>query len=379
MRDDFVWRADAEAVEAGYRPSYVDLGHLAGDEALLAARRRMLTADLDLWMLMRRREPDFDGTIGALVAIYTTHERSPLRKLRPSTIRTYRTVAAAVRSLVGSRWLDSVTGLDVMTWSDDWSGGGARRARAMQMRNVLVCAAQFGVALRLAGAAELLSVIRATKRTFARPRPRSTVISTKEVVRLRAAAHAHGAPARALAYALVFETTLRLFDVIGQWSPEGAGSSDALGGAMTWNGLRWSDIDDDLVLRVVPTKTAGTTARSIAFPLALAPMVMEELAHWNDRRGPVIVASRTGRPYKHGGFRDGWLKDRQAAGVARGAWARDLRASGITEGRAAGASLDDAARVAGHSSSRITGAVYDRAQIEAAVRFAEARRAFRAN
>ena len=54
-------------------------------------------------------------------------------------------------------------------------------------------------------------------------------------------------------------------------------------------------------------------------------------------------------------------------------WARDLRASGITEGRAANASIDDAAKVAGHSGKRTTATVYDRAVLEAAGCFADAR------
>ncbi|MGO4836355.1 hypothetical protein AB4144_29340, partial [Rhizobiaceae sp. 2RAB30] len=72
-------------------------------------------------------------------------------------------------------------------------------------------------------------------------------------------------------------------------------------------------------------------------------------------------------------FANRFAKDRTAAGLDKSFWAWDLRASGITEGRAADASTDDAAKVAGHSSKRTTAKIYDRAVLEAADRFAEAR------
>ena len=63
---------------------------------------------------------------------------------------------------------------------------------------------------------------------------------------------------------------------------------------------------------------------------------------------------------------------RKVADLPANLWARNLRASGITEGRAANASTDDAAKVAGHS-KRTSAKVYDRAVLEAADRFADAR------
>lgn len=44
-------------------------------------------------------------------------------------------------------------------------------------------------------------------------------MTADDVVRLRQAAHAAGRPSSALAYALVFETAIRLWDIIGQWVP----------------------------------------------------------------------------------------------------------------------------------------------------------------
>src|SRR5690606_34499919 len=76
-------------------------------------------------------------------------------------------------------------------------------------------------------------------------------------------------------------------------------------------------------------------------------------------------------------FSEGWRRDRKAVGLPDYIWARDLRASGITEARVAGVATDDAGKVAGHASTRTTADVYDRAVLEAAERFADARVALR--
>lgn len=87
----------------------------------------------------------------------------------------------------------------------------------------------------------------------------------------------------------------------------------------------------------------------------------------------MVVSEQSGLPYRASIFAQRWTVDRKAAGLPSNLWARDLRASGITEGRASNVSTDDAAKVAGHSSKRTTAAVYDRAVLEAADRFADAR------
>lgn len=87
----------------------------------------------------------------------------------------------------------------------------------------------------------------------------------------------------------------------------------------------------------------------------------------------MIVSEETGLPYQEQPWRRRFKKDRLAAGIDSSVWARDLRASGITEGRASDVSIDDAAKVAGHSSPRTTKKVYDRAVLEASERFADAR------
>lgn len=377
-----VWHARADAVHAGYQPKAVDLSHLKDKPDMLRARCAVLQADLNLWMTGYRRwkAPD-DGSIASLLDTYMSHPESPYHQLRPNTIDTYASHAGYLRAMIGERIVSSITGMDLMRWNREWSAGGRHLAKSQQMRTVLLSACAFGAALNMDGCAALSGVIRETRRTFKSPKARTQILTADQVAAVRRAAHEADSPSRALAYAIVFETTLRLFDVIGQWWPADRMESDVLDhDGRTWAGLRWEDVDDDLILRYVPSKTAGSTGKSIAFPLRSAPMIMEELRYWpaKKRAGPMIVNERTFLPYDTDRFQRGWRKDRAAAKLPGDVWARDLRASGITEARAAGVLLDDAAKVAGHATTKTTGDIYDRALVEAATRFADARRKLRA-
>jgi hypothetical protein len=109
-------------------------------------------------------------------------------------------------------------------------------------------------------------------------------------------------------------------------------------------------------------------------------MVVEELSRVSPeaRKGPLIVNERTGLPYGEQAFQNVWKAVRNAAGLSPKLWNRDIRAGGITEGGEAGASADDRAKVAGHSTPRMVRSVYDRQDgLIAASRVAEARVKFR--
>jgi hypothetical protein len=378
------WLPPQEAIAAGYRPSRVALDHLADRPELLKARCAALNADLRLWLAGYRDDPAvFDGSLRNLLVLYQQHPESSYQALRPWTQATYASYLSYLRATVGERPIESITGLDLVRWQRDWTAGGVHLAKAMQLRTVLLSASRFGASLRAPGCAEFATVIRETRRGFGRPRPRDAVLTATDVAAARKAAHAAGRPSRAMVYAIVYETTLRLYDVIGRWWPaDRAPASEVVDGqGRLWVGLCWEDIDDDLVLRYVPSKTAGSTGLGILYPLATAaPMVMQELRHHplKRRAGPLIVNERTGLPYTPGAFQRGWREDRAALGLDNNIWARDMRASGITEARAGGAALDDAGKVAGHAGTRTTGSVYDRAALEAAERFAAARLKLRA-
>ncbi|MBZ9973456.1 integrase [Mesorhizobium sp. BR1-1-12] len=390
------WRAPSWYLPHGSDkpPENVNLSPLADKPDELLKRCQGYESEALAWRAgVRGHVGSFDGTFGQIIQKYLHDEESTFRALRPSSRHPYEFYANRLHYELGDKRIDEVTGLDLKRWHERWSESGEKLAASKMMRAVLDAAISFSImsakpgSPELRAASELREVLKTASRKIPNPRRRESVITADQVVALRAAAHADNRPSCALVYAMVFETTLRLWDVIGQWWPMDAPLiSDVVMAPHTsmkeskkWFGIRWEDIDASLVLRYVPSKTSAKTGLAVTYPLTRAPMVMEELAHWPDdkRRGPLIVADGTGLPYSSNYFGEQWRKDRKAAGISDKIWARDLRASGITEGRASGVSTDDAAKVAGHASTKTTAAVYDRATLEAAERFADARAAKR--
>ncbi|MER9697610.1 hypothetical protein [Mesorhizobium sp. M0146] len=367
------WVPPKRDIKAGYVPKTRALAHVDSPSQIVALCEAY-NADLRLWRTgYNRPAEDWDYTIGMLLNRYQSDADSPYQSLRPGSLVPYRHYVPKLIDEVGKRLVTTVTGVDLMRWHKVWADGDRLLAASAMKRAVLAASVSYGVMLRFDGCADFLAVIKETNKKIPQPRRREHVITAEQVVAARTSAHANGRPGWALAYALAFETTLRLWDVIGQWVPLATeGVSDVTAYGKKWFGLRWECIGPDMVLRYVPSKTSGKTGKTVTYPLARAPMVLEELAHWPEpRRGPVVLFGK--RPALAAHFQKGWRTDATAAGIDTKVWARDLRASGITEARAGDANLDDAAMVAGHAGTHTTGTVYDRANLQAAERFADAR------
>lgn len=384
------WRPPEWYLPDGKKAPHVNLSPLAGNPDQIISRCQSLQSEALAWKAgVRGHIGSFDGTFGQIIKKYLNDEDSSFKALRPGSRHPYEFYAKRLEYELGELRVDEVSGVDLKRWHERWSASGEKLAASKMMRAVLDAAIAFTIMSSKAGtpefraASELREILKTASRKIPNPKRRESIVTADQVVALRAAAHADNRPACALVYAMVFETTLRLWDVIGQWWPMDAplisdvvmSPHTSMREAKKWFGLRWEDVGPDLVLRYMPSKTSAKTGLSVTFPLARAPMVMEELAHWpvEKRTGPMIIADGTGMPYSSNYFGEFWRKDREAVGLPANIWARDLRASGITEGRASGASTDDAAKVAGHASTKTTAAVYDRATLEASERFADAR------
>jgi integrase len=141
----------------------------------------------------------------------------------------------------------------------------------------------------------------------------------------------------------------------------------------------WSQIDENMILRYSPSKTAFTSGATVMLDLSMMPMVVEELEKVpvEARRGPLIINPRTGLPYRNWYFGEVWRQVRKITGIRKEVWNRDMRAAGVTEGRQANAPTDDLAKQAGHANKRTTAKVYDRDRLEAHRRVAQARAAYR--
>jgi integrase len=379
------WIADEAAIKAGYPVKCVNLARYRDNPDMLRSRCVRLQAEMLLWVNGQRNSlPAFDGTFGSLIELYTSDPESSYHKLKPSSRHPYGVYAGKLKGHIGERRIDACDGRDVRKWFKVWAGvedlrsPNAKIPAARMGLTVLKSAVSFGVMCRLAGCAAFSAILREMEFPTNRRRPFAPTVSQVEAV--IAAAHAAGAPGRALAYAIQFETTLRQWDVTGQWVPLAEqGPSAVIDGDRKWLGPTWSQVDEHLVLRLTHAKTAEMSGARSAYDLKLCPLVMRELAKMPPERrtGPLVIDERTGLPYRYDRFKDAWHADFKAAGIPAKVWNRDLRAGGVTEGGKAGASLEDRSKVAGHTDQRTTADVYDRDVLEAHRRVAKARTAWR--
>lgn len=378
------WYASEAAIKSGYPVKYVDLKQHIDSPALLVDRCRRLQSEMKRWMSGQKvAAPAFDGTFKSLLQLYQTDPDSPFNtSLKPAVVLTYTVYLKKLIAHIGARRIDLCDGRDAMKWFAEWRKGPERDqlGAARMALAVLKSAISFGIICRLPGCKALQDVLGELR--FETLKPRSFAPTAEQITAARHAAHAAGAPLRALAYAILFETTLRPGDVIGQWIPRHDPRLSAVHHrGEKWIGLTWTAIDDKLILaKVKPAKTESTTEVEVSFDLAVCPMVIEELAliPVEKRAGPLIIAEANGRPYSYDMWRRGWRADFAAAGLPAKMWARDMRAGGISEGAKSGASRDDRRTVAGHADESQT-IEYERGTVslEAHRRVAAARTAFR--
>jgi hypothetical protein len=154
--------------------------------------------------------------------------------------------------------------------------------------------------------------------------------------------------------------------VIGEWVPQKErGTSDVLHEGMKWMaGVRWSEIDHNMILRHITSKRQ----KELVVDLKLAPMVLDELAIMLARdgitapvtrdllpaSGPIILREWQKRPYKMHDFRRMWRAIADAAGVPKEVKNMDSRAGAISEATDAGATLEDVRHAATHSDVSMT-------------------------
>ena len=161
-----------------------------------------------------------------------------------------------------------------------------------------------------------------------------------------------------------------------QLAPKRRRPGQKINGRVWANGLLWSDISAEWLLRKTTTKT-GTP---MSFDLTLMPMALDELrlVPAAKRDGPVIVDENAGRPYAENRYQQEWRKVADAAGVPRGVFNLDARAGGATEADVAGAARSDLQRGMGHSDPKTTTRYVRGDTLSAACRLASARAAHRA-
>jgi hypothetical protein len=340
------WTAKPDLVRVGYTPKTVRL-HYAPDDPALAARCRVLQAEMLAWAAGNRRTVGrYDGTFASLVRFYETHPDSPYHELRPSTAKTYSKTMALLMRHKGARRVDRVDGGDIGRWYKELVEAHSK-GWAYFTVNVFKAVVSFGASKRIEECRTLRAELQATR--FHAPSPRKERLTYGQVTAFREAAHAMDLEWMALVLTFQFECSLRRRDVIGEWVDDEAGTDGIRNGKRIWrDGLTWSHIEHG-VLRKLISKTAFTSELEAAHAVADYPDLVHELSRVEHRVGPIVINNRTGLPPTEAQCRHYFRLIARQAGIPDSIWNMDARAGAVTEAYEAGATEEEAKALATHS------------------------------
>ncbi len=262
--------------------------------------------------------PVLDGTIGSLIRAYRAHPNSPYQKLRRNVRNNYDHIIARIDAELGHKQLAEIDAELIMRVYESWAAGG-KYSMGHSFAGKLRLLSSFGMNVLKDDAATRLSVIM-SKLRFKIPEARVERLTTEHVKAIRAAAHREfGWHSMALAQALQFELMLKQGDVIGEWVPASEpGISDVFKGSEKWvRGLRWSNIDENMILRHTITTGRRNEPKEIDIDLKQAPMVLEELSLLGERprSGPMIVCEASDLPWTQTEYRRKWRMIANEAGI----------------------------------------------------------------
>jgi hypothetical protein len=276
-------------------------------------------------------------TLKQLIGHYRTDPDSRFAKLSYAVRIKQDRLLKRIDRDYGHQQLRSIRARTLMAWYDIWASGG-KWAMAYEMIVRLRVLFSFGFTLLEDQECDRLRKI-LEQRRFRTLGPRSVEITKEHVQAIRTTANEHfGWPSIGLTQAVQYELLLPQKDVIGEWVPVSEpGESDVVWKDKKWlRGLRWSNIDKDLVLRHV----VGAGGRPIEVDLRTAPMVLEELRLVAGKeeteplptQGPIILCDVTGMPWRTVEFRRKWRLVAKMAGVPDRVKNRDSVPAGMIDG-----------------------------------------------
>jgi hypothetical protein len=362
------WQARTDLIKKGYAPQTARLW--AGTEPTeieashISVQCRRLQSD----MLMFAREEGFVSdkpplTLGELIVKYQTDPDSTYHKKRFAVRKNHNIMLRRISATHGAELLADIKARLLKSWHKEWSGDGVKVAIAHAFVGHLRTIFGFGFTMLEDKECERLCAVMHLMK-FPMPKPRTERLTADQAVALRVAGHKRGWDSIALAQSLQFELMLRQKDVIGEWVPVSEpGISATVGPKGKWlMGLRWEEIDDNLILKHNTSKRG----KDIEVNLRLAPMVLEELSlHIRTpianltrsslpASGPVILCEVTGYPWSTMEFRRKWRILATAAGIPKTVRNMDSRAGAISEATDAGADLEHVRHAATHSDIGMT-------------------------
>jgi hypothetical protein len=383
------WIARQDLVKRGYRPKYLRLWR--GNEPSDAERKwlsdRCTTQQNEMLAWARgvaTPKAPRGNNLGRLMHRYCTDTLSNYYKgqhamdggLEYCTRRYYDRLMAqlgetkwtdeedGVERIASETSIEEIKGRTIHLWHQKWSHNGRKVSMGHALVGMLRTLVNFGAAyfddLECARVSIILSKLK-----FDNGQPRTVRITRDQVIAIAASARPT-LPMVSLAQVLQFEFGWRQKDVIGEWLPQSERSklSEILDGNMKWvKGLRWEEIDADLVVHHITSKR-----KKLSEPdLKLAPLTLAELGRmWpgcyeidGDKiiphrdvlpaKGPVILDLGPHIPYYADDFREEWRKHAVACNVPLNVQNRDTRAGAVSEAIALGANPEHVRDMATHS------------------------------
>jgi Phage integrase family len=290
-----------------------------------------------------------------LIDAYQTDHLSRFHKLRFSVRKNHAALLKRIRDRHGATPIASITGRTLVEWHAQWQGGdkvSMAHAFISQIRTI----SGFGFTmLSDPHCKDLSHMLRDASLRFEMAPPRVDRLTFEQVEAVRHWAHQIGFHSIALAQAIQFELMIRQKDVIGEWIPQSE-PGDAIihwRGQKWLRGIKWSEIDDDFILRHVTSKRQ----KPIVVDLKNAPMVMEELEYFDEipeQDEPLVMCEATCMPYSAAEFRRKWRIVANYAGIPKNVRNMDSRSGAITESFEAGVSGEQIQKAATHSDIKMT-------------------------
>lgn len=262
------------------------------------------------------RSQSYDGTLGSLIQCYKAHPRSPFHQLKYAVQNNYAGVLNKLDKDFGHWRISALTADRVMEFYNQWAEGG-KIAMGHALAGKLRLVSGFGATvLHDTDCILFASIMRAMR--FPITERRLVVMTAEHAEALRKKAHELGWGSIALAQAIQFELKLRQVETIGEWVP----ISDPMPSLITWGnekwvrGLRWSDLDDKLILRFT-VHDKLKRKKDFEVDLSEKKMVLQELdkLQHTPTSGPMIICEATDRPFTHAEFRRKWRLVATKAGL----------------------------------------------------------------
>ena len=266
--------------------------------------------------------------------------------LRPSTRNTYDVLLERIDEDIGDKKIADLKDRDIDEIYRTWAEGG-KIAMAHALVTMLRTIVAFGAACENREC-EVLTVLLHRKKFPSVPARTAQRLSLEQIKLIIAKAHEMKKPSVALAQAFQWDVNLRQRDVIGEWVPlsDPDGDSELVHGNQKWiRGLKWSQIDNNMVLR----HTLSKEQAEIEFNLSDAQLVMAEINRFDGRReGPIIRYEKTGLPYDPHVFRYQWRRIAKAAGIPENIKNMDSRPGAGARAESAEIDLDLGANATPH-------------------------------